>query len=253
MSLVLNEIHLLDGFNRTLMVAAADRRISNLDGSYNSMRQKVFCLPRLRGAISYFGLACFPVQGKSVYLDEWLRSFIKRSTANTLNDFAVSLRIELDRQVPRQVLRNHPSGFHICGYDASGAPDFWYLSNIGGITNFDYTDLQETYAQPASHFLARDAFAFGWGAATNCPRRNGVKLYRNGDFRVHAFASEALDDLLAKLSQFRDFRQPHTPEEYGEYVKFKFQVIAYVYRTWAKAQIIAPPIDVLVLQPNRRQ
>jgi hypothetical protein len=248
MTLVLNEIHVLDGFKQTLMVAAADRRISNPDGSYNSSRRKLLAVPGLRGAVSYFGVAAFPVQGKLVFLDEWLRSFIRRSKTNTLNDFAVSLRGELNRQVPRGVLRTQPSGFHICGYNPLGIPDFWFLSNIGAMSGFEYIDLCESYLEPASHFLGRDASALGWGSAPSSPSRSGVQIYRNGDFRVHAFASEALDGLLATLGQFPDFRQPRTPAEYGEYVRFKFEVIAYVYKKWAKKQIIARPIDVLVLQ-----
>ena len=248
MTLVLNEIYVFDGFQQTLMVAAADRRISNPDGSYNSSRRKLFAIPSLRGAVSYFGVAAFPVQGKLVFLDEWLRSFIRRSRMNTLNDFAVSLREELHRQVPREVLRIQPSGFHICGYNSSDIPDFWFLSNIEAMSGFEYTALREPYLEPASHFLGRDASVFGWGSAPSSPRRSGVQIYRNGDFRVHAIASEALDSLLATLGQFPDFRQPRTPVEYGEYIRFKFEVIAYVYKRWAKQQIIARPIDVLVLQ-----
>jgi hypothetical protein len=252
MSLILNEIHLLDGFKRTLMVAAADRRISNLaDGSYNSSRRKMLPVPQLRGAVSYFGLADFQSKGKRVFLAEWLSSFIERSKTNNLTDFAFSLREELNRQVSGQELSTKPSGFHICGYDTSGIPDFWYLSNIGGISSdFRYTDLHATYSKPASHFLGRDASAFGYGSDLGGASRCGRSSYWNGDPRAHAFASEVLDGLLAKFWEFPDFRQPRTPNEYGEYVKFKFEVIAYVYKKWARRQIIARPIDVLVLQAN---
>jgi hypothetical protein len=41
MTLVLNENHALDGFNRTFTVAAADRRLSNQDGSYHTTRKKI--------------------------------------------------------------------------------------------------------------------------------------------------------------------------------------------------------------------
>ena len=60
-------------------------------------------------------------------------------------------------------------------------------------------------------------------------------------------AWELLDVIFAQLLQFPDFKRPRTLHEYGEYVKFKFEVIAYLYKKWAKKTIIARPIDVLVL------
>lgn len=57
MTLITNEIHMLDGFKRTVLVFAADRRLTNLDGSYGSTQQKLFQIPYLEGGISYFGLA----------------------------------------------------------------------------------------------------------------------------------------------------------------------------------------------------
>ena len=55
-----------------------------------------------------------------------------------------------------------------------------------------------------------------------------------------------LDGALAALFHFPDFSRPSDAREYGMYVKFKFEVIAYVYRKWAKKKIIDKPIDVLV-------
>lgn len=80
-------------------------------------------------------------------------------------------------------------------------------------------------------------------------RRSGrVQIYRNGDVCVHAVASEALDTALSALRGFSDFRLPNTPADYGEYVQFKFEIIAYVYKKWARRQIVAHPIDVFVLE-----
>jgi len=44
-----------------------------------------------------------------------------------------------------------------------------------------------------------------------------------------------------------DFKKPTTAQQYGEYVKFKFEIISYLYKKWAKIQIIARPIDVFML------
>jgi hypothetical protein len=49
------------------------------------------------------------------------------------------------------------------------------------------------------------------------------------------------------LSKLRGSVQLRTAKEYGEYVKFKFEVIAYFYKKMARKVIIARPIDVMVL------
>jgi len=249
MTLILNEIHLFEGLKETLLVAAADGRISKPDGSYDSTRRKLFPIPYLNGAVSHFGLAMIYPAGRPQYMSRWLPDFIRRhSSAPSLQSFAESLREELNRVVPPAILKKSPSGFHICGYNDAGYPDFWYLSNIGGVRDFKYVGLKPQYAPPESHFLGRDAQrTFNWDGETPLSAKNGVQTYRNGDFRAHVAAWELLDGIYSRLLQFPDFKRPRTPEEYREYVKFKFEVIAYIYKKWAKKKIIARPIDVLVL------
>jgi hypothetical protein len=45
MTLITNEIHMLDGFKRTVLVYAADRRITKPDGAYLSTQRKLFEIP----------------------------------------------------------------------------------------------------------------------------------------------------------------------------------------------------------------
>jgi hypothetical protein len=253
MTLVLNEIHGLGASRSPLMIAAADRRISNANGSYHSTRRKLFPLPRLSGAVSYFGVAAFPQRAGIRYLSEWLPDFIRRTPAKNLGEFALHLRAELGALVPPAVLRRRVSGFHICGFDENDRPDFWFLSNIVAMDGFAYTQIRDSYTDPASHFLGRDAAAFGWDPTTGRAQSGHVQIYRNGDFRVHAVASEMLDRMLDTLGQFADFSRPTNATEYGKYVKFKFEVIAYVYKTWARRPIIARPIDVIVLDGPRHR
>ncbi len=255
MTLVVNEFHTLEGLSKTLVVAAADRRLSNPDGSYRCHRRKLFGIPYLHGAISYFGLAEVVPRGRSTYLADWLPGFIlKQSGVVDLQTFVHNLWDELQRVAPNDLLRKNASGFHICGYDARGLPDFWYLSNIGSMENLVYTDIKGAYAAPASHFLRRDAKTkFGWDGTDPATAINDARTYYNGDIRAHAALWDILDASLAALFQFPDFRRPTTPRGYGEYVKFKFEVIAYVYKKWAKKEIIAPPIDVIVLHNLGRQ
>lgn len=250
MTLILNEFHLLRGLKQTIIVAAADRRISNSDGSYDSTRKKLFSIPNFNGAIAFFGLAMVFPCGQGQYLSEWLPGFIRRQAGNfNMQDFAESLREELNRIVPSTVLSNNPSGFHICGYNKEGYPDFWYVSNIGGMTGFRYTNLMANYAPAASHFLDRDARDnFGWDGSDPLTAKNGPWVYRNGDYRAHVAAWELLDEIFTRLIQFPDFKRIRNTQDYGEYAKFKFEVIAYLYKKWANKKIIARPIDVFVLQ-----
>jgi hypothetical protein len=248
MTLVLNEIHTLNGFNKTFIVAAADRRLSNEDGSYHATRKKLLPIPYLNGAISYFGLAMLTRHNKPLYISDWLRAFIQNNVqCKDLKSFSNNLRDELSKIVSGNILNRVPSGFQICGYDSNGIPDFWFFSNIGGMQEYQYINLGEEYDAPSSHFLERDAIKNGWNGLDKNSVSNYVQIYRNGDFRAHVAAWEVLDFILANLAKFPDFKIPTTAQQYGEYVKFKFEIIAYLYKKWARKQIIARPIDVLVL------
>jgi hypothetical protein len=147
MTLVWNEIHGMGADRQPLMIAAADRRISNPDGSYHSTRRKIFKVPRIAGAVSYFGLAAFLHGGKQVFLSEWLPSFIHKSRADSIAAFAKELQQSLNAVVPMRHLQVQHSGLHVCGFDTQGRPDFWYISNIGSMQGFEYKDLRTSYAE----------------------------------------------------------------------------------------------------------
>jgi len=250
MTLILNEIHLLDGLNKTILVAAADRRISKPDGAYDSTQRKLFPIAYLNGAISYFGLASMFPKNTKQYLSEWLQKFIRaQSDSPDLESFANSLRAGLHHVLPKDILKKHPSGFHICGYNSQGLPEFWSLTNIGRLEGFQHVDFKGEYGAPSPDFLGRDAKnEFGWDGSNPLSARNGRMTYRNGDFRAHVVAWELLDEILMKIFQFSDFRKPSNVHEYEEYIRFKFEFIAYLYKKWARKQIIGRPIDVIVLK-----
>lgn len=249
MTLILNEIHVLGGLEKTMLVAAADRRISKLNGSYDSIRRKLFPIPHLKGAISYFGLAYVYPKGKAQYLSEWLPTFISSQSATSdLGVFCRNLRTALHAVMRKDILRNNASGFHICGYRKDGLPEFWSLMNMGALEGFQHVNFKEEYGEPSPDFLERDARQqFEWDGINPASAKNGILTYRNGDFRGHVAAWDALDETFSKLIQFPDFKRYRTPKDYGDYVKFKFEIIAYIYKRWARNQIIARPIDVIVL------
>ena len=57
--------------------------------------------------------------------------------------------------------------------------------------------------------------------------------------------------MFRRLAQFpEDFRMPETLFDYREYVRFKFEFIAYIYKKWARQQIIGRPFDVFAWRAN---
>lgn len=109
MTLITNEIHMYDGFDKTRMVFAADRRLSNLDGSFGTVdKPKLLSIPYLNGAVSYFGLATVFPKNRSQYLADWLAAFIQiNARLTSLGDFATSLRDGLHRVIPRGMFSEH--------------------------------------------------------------------------------------------------------------------------------------------------
>jgi hypothetical protein len=157
----------------------------------------------------------------------------------------------LHQVIPPVILGKNASGFHICGYNDKVYPEFWHLTNVGGLKEFQHVNLQQRYKPPSEDFLSRDAReVLGWDGNDPSSVGNGWAIYRNGDFRMHVAASDLLDQIFSRISQFPDFKQPTDAEAYAKYIKFKFEVIAYIYKEWAKKQIIARPIDVILQQSD---
>jgi hypothetical protein len=245
MSLITNEIHILDGFKKTILVFGADRRISKPDGSFDSIKPKLFRIPYLRGGVSYFGLAEVFPKGKRRYLADWLPAFItSHAGTKTLKEFSFKLRDELSGVVPPTTLKDNPSGFHIAGYNVAGIPEFWFVRNIGGMDKHRYIDLQPKYGDPTADFLERDARSLGWDGADPMSVENKVQCYRNGDIRAHVCSWERLDKMFAEMNGFPDMRKLRTSDDLAKWVKFKFKFVAEFYKQFAHRQIISTPIDV---------
>src|SRR5262249_28033220 len=139
----------------------------------------------------------------------FLPAFINRqSGAGTIKEFAVRLREGLNKSIPATVLQTQPSGFHICGYNREGIPEFWFLTNIGGMNEFDYTDLQRQYTEPSCELLGRDAFKMGWDGVNPQSVRNEAFAYRNGDFRAHVSSWKDSTQCSWKCRDFRILRCP---------------------------------------------
>lgn len=252
MTIVLNELHVGENFNGSFIVAAADRQILQVDGTAGRKRKKLFEVPYLMAAVSYFGLAAWTARGRELHMSDWLPHLVGRiNDSRTLSEFARRLQASLNSDIPPNVLAVSPSGFHIVGFDVERRPDFFFVTNIGSMNGFDYTDLHQRYQAPSSDFLGRDASQLGWDGAHVI--RQGRSVYRNGDIRSHVVGSEPVDVILEALGQFRDFELPSDHIRYRDYVKFKLEILAYYYKHWARREIIARPIDVVLLeQPASR-
>jgi hypothetical protein len=248
-TLVLNEIHMLDGLKRTVMIAAADRRLTTTAGKHAGTHRKLFPIPYHWGALSYFGLATFQAGGKLRSLSEWLPAFIrKHSDTPDLRTFCRELHAGLEGFIPASVLEKNVSGFQICGYDKDLLPEYWFLTNIRAMNGPSPTEIKATYKAPAPHFRQNDVRQrFGWDGTDPASCRNGIQTYRHGDFRAHSAASDSVDNIVRDLSQRfpEDFRSPRSLPEYRDFVRFKFEFIAYIYKKWAKRVLIGGPIDVL--------
>ena len=247
MTLITNEIHMLDGFRNTALIFAADRRLSGMDGSYHGTAQKLFQIPYFRGGISFFGLAEFTKSRKSCSMSEFLRVFVSHNvSASSLEEFCQRLKSELEGFIPETLLAHQVSGFHVCGYGVNGLPEFWFLSNILAMDDFRYTLLASRYNAPSSDFLARDAPANGWNGKDLGSIKNYVQCYRNGDYRMHAVAWERLDQILADMSRFSDMKAMKNEHDYTAFVTFKMKIIADFYKKFSKTPTIGTPIDVFV-------
>lgn len=245
MTIITNEIYLLDGLTKSILVSAADSRVLEPNGRYSTHR-KLFEIPYLRAYISYHGLAQVFPSRKPVYLSNWLPNFISDHTSICdLREFAFSLRDALHTVIPPQVLKVNHSGFHLLGYNSRDFPDFWYLSNIGGMDQFVYKDLHDRYREPTQDFLERDARKhLGYDGVNPQSAQNKGWIYRNGDIRAHAVMWGKLDEILTGMFQFDDFTQPISVNGYENYVRTKLEILAHIYKKFAKKKIIGTPIEV---------
>lgn len=250
MTLILNEIHIVDGLKDTFQIAAADRRIT-FGNKIEASRKKIFAIPYLKSTVSYFGLAAFEKNNKWVYLAEWLPQFIRESIhCQTLEQFSLELSETLNRIIPLRFRKGNISGFHISGYNQDLLPEFWHFSNIPGMNGFSYNKPVDHYGIPTSDFLKRDVFKFNFDGINLDSAINGSQIYRNGELIAHAMASEELDKAMDKIMEFPNFNRPKTVEDYADYVKFKFEIISYIYKSWAKRKIISRPIDVMIIKKD---
>lgn len=248
MTLLVNEIHLVEGLRKTVLVAIADRRITKGRGVYVGSYPKLFDIPYLKGAVSFMGFADSPVGARLTRMWDFLPSFVRKNTdAKTLGEFARRLKVELEGIVPAARLKAYPSAFHICGYDDSGLPDYWWLTNIRKMDGPFPLEWESDYKTPGSNFLGRDAKALGWdGADPLSIRSPWIQTYRGGDFRVHAVASSLIDSMFKGLEALDDYKRPRTPMDYKKLALFKFNLLGRIHKEWLRGPVVGDKVDVII-------
>ena len=248
MTLIFNEIHFEDGLTKSFIIAAADRRITCTDGSHRNW-QKLFPISYLNGAISYYGLAEFPINGRigKINLRSWIPNFITRNAnVDSMKSFCFNLHNEISQLVPPSLLQRYPSGFHICGYDKLGYPDFWSIKNYKLYVNYVHHDISGSFSEP-SNDLRINLYDKGWDGKDPSAVK-GFLIYRNGDIRTHGLIFSQLDMIFSNLSQFKDFNKIDSPQSYRDFVEQKFKILSYIYNKRTKEKIIGGDIDVLLLE-----
>lgn len=163
-------------------------------------------------------------------MSDWLTDHLRRETRTAnLKEFAECLADRLNAEVPQAHQARFQSGFHIAGFGASGRVEFWFVRNVEDdrVTCTGRYDARED-------FQRRDAAALVPGA---------FQTYRNGDLLPHVLLWETLDNSLAPLLNRPDFRRVRTPEDYQQWVVFKMEVIAHVYKRFSIRPLIGRPID----------
>lgn len=259
MTLISNEIYLLDPIKGSFIVCCADRRITyrhakNRKEKYTSGK-KLFGISYLNATVSFWGATQLGNgKGKFDLLSDWLPKFITRHhDLTTLLDFATTLRTELNKAMYKQYLRIEPSGFHFAGIRRDGVPEFIHFSNCGwNATSGYYENPASEYREPFEDFLQRDAKSFGWdGLNPSSLKPSGyTTLYRNGDIQAHSAAWDRLDEVLRTIFSYRDFRKPQFSSDADiiSLNKQKLTFISSIYNSWANTKNIGAPWDILVVR-----
>ncbi len=281
MTLILNELKVFKNLEDSAWIVGADRRITmKVPGEatkYFDTRQKLFAIPYLGATVSYFGLAAYkadlktdgrgvvlldekkmPVVEKWYYMDDLIKTFINdNSEIKSLSAFAHALRDFVNSKVDHDMLGCMESGFHLSGFNDAKLPEFYYFSNISSLDpqTLIYSGFLHEYGGVSEDFLKRDAIELGFDGKDPKTVRETGWIYRNGDIQLQVVLWKSFDQMFGIwLKNFPNFKIPdiRAPfEEYGEYVRFKFEVISYIYKKWSRRKNIGTPIDVFIITAGK--
>ncbi|MFO0507955.1 MAG: hypothetical protein ACK5YS_03700 [bacterium] len=259
MTLLTNEIRLIDGFTETLIISTADRRLTypkenNRKKKYESGK-KLFKIEHLNATVSYWGnCVLINEKGNQEFYFSWLPNFIRKSYhIDNLMEFARKLKAELNIRVPAQTLREYASGFHLAGYTKKGEPEFIHFSNCNwNSSKVIYENILYAYKEPYADFLEEHAKQFGWDGhnASSVKAKNESMTYRNGDIKIHEAAWGKLDEVFRTVFSFSDFKTISTKktDDLEQLVRLKLKFIGDIYNRYAYTNWVGGPFDVIILK-----
>jgi hypothetical protein len=247
MTLITNEIRLINGFKESLIISTADRRLTydkpkSRKGKHGN-GQKLYFIPYLNATLSFWGNYALK-DGQDYFA--WLPNFIRKNSGiGSLSEFSTKLRNDLNRDVRSNVLMQRPSGFHISGYTGS-TPDFFHFSNCHwNGTHYIMDESDHLFRMPSSDYLGRDAL--GWNSTENSAPIVATTTYRNGDFKAHEASWDLLDDIFKNLSNVESFGGLKSLNNLGKVIQFKLKFIGALYSNFAYVKNIGGPFDIVIL------
>jgi hypothetical protein len=252
MTLILNEIQILNGLDDCYWLVSADRRLTR-KGKIEGPRKKVFPIPYLHATISYFGLASYFKDFREYYVADFMQSFIRDNhDCKTLDEFANRFHAALNQEIPSKYIKAYHSGFHFCGFNENKLPHFLHLSNVGDMEGAKYVKIMDSYKPPFADFLGNDAKEkLGWDGIDPKSVQNKAWIYRNGDIISHVYTSNVIDDAMIEIFKLPNFNKITDYKRNADYVRFKFDIIVNIHNNFAKEKTIGRPIDTYILLPGK--
>lgn len=237
MTILANEIHIGESITDVTLIQVADKRIT-VNGKFHSNSTKIFKIPYLKASVGYFGLA---QPNEREYFSSWLPNVIRNGySIKSIGNFSEYLEDELGKKVSGSLLRNNPSGFHLCGLAEDGIPEFYFIRNFLKMENGFYKDCQRSYYS-TEDFRNRDAIRSSDGnirqlsSLSNC-----IFWYANGDLRTFSNYWEPLTLMIDTIAKDAEFPKLNSDLERA---KWKLDVLAGIYEKFARKKTVGGSID----------
>ncbi|KYK37503.1 MAG: hypothetical protein AYK18_09815 [Theionarchaea archaeon DG-70] len=217
--------------------------------------KKLQKIPQLNAGISWWG------EGRinGIFADLWLERFIKNSSAESLEEFAISLQNELRRlelTIPEgastSTLRDGTIGFHLAGfveYNNRRIPSLYHIHN-GKSVLYPTVD---PHIVNANHDFPPLRVIEHWS------RREWPGL-RNGDYRPYAVLYNYLSGFYRQLHEDPDMRaadddpfiipHPLNLETISEFLRFNIKLVRDIYALSNYPPIIGGRVTTLTINEN---
>jgi len=229
------------------IVFCSDRRLSI--GSHRAGEVTKFVpIHSLNAGICYFGAASVG----TVQLTSWLQTFIQRSTATTIGDFANSLATQVTRDMlPAQ--KRLGAGFHIAGYETVQGfvvPTFWHVTNFSGMQGYGYLAGTSTFAV-TEDFLQRDVASIPVrGLQSYLSGKHHI--YRNGQLFPYTQIASFFGQLRGALpgQNRRQWSIPSSIEDFAQDAEFELIITEQIFRRYSNTQPMGGGIQTHVVLPT---